>query len=269
MIEEVECCLNTCKERCVAALYRNCRLKGRQLRVRDRCSHGDTLRPELRQCLEHRIVGQHTRFQSRGVDLVKRDIGKQCERLCKLPLKLFGCMLLHLVGLALVDLYAPIGGVLVAPFAAHSHHSGCRISTARQPRGHKLFGQAVRTRAVNVPQAERESLVKHSERMLSHLLHSPLLGQVFVVAEVDVARTAERSHAKTEARRARKRRLEVGARRAGHRWKQRSHENLNLQHAPLCSCEHVFVGWSQHLIKTLYLDRPVEAGCRGEPAVNG
>ena len=31
------------------------------------------------------------------------------------------------------------------------------------------------------------------------------------------------------------------------------------------SCEHVFEGW----VSTSYLDRPAEAGCRGEPAVNG
>eukprot|EP00966_Prymnesium_polylepis_P145004 3348431-Prymnesium_polylepis.2 len=144
------------------------------------------------------------------MNLVHIEPGQEAARLLILRAELLGCVLLHLVRLALSHLNAPGRGVLVAPFRADDHVGHLRM--LRQPRRDKVFAQAVRSGAVEVANSSGVSRVEDLVGVRSHAVNAPLrVRQVVGVTQVDVAGSAERRHPNAEPRRIAQLLWEVGA----------------------------------------------------------
>eukprot|EP00964_Phaeocystis_antarctica_P061279 scaffold36609_cov70-Phaeocystis_antarctica.AAC.4 len=127
-----------------------------------------------------------------------RDARQHALGLLELPRELRDGELLHLVALTLVHLHTPRRRVLVAPLGTHRHGGRC-FRPRREPRGHKLLGEAVRARAVDVPNPGLVRGIQGGVGLLPHGINAAV-GNVRAVPEVDVAWPAECRHAEADAR---------------------------------------------------------------------
>lgn len=156
-----------------------------------------TLTPCGREFGEPRVeflVGEGRAVGGHGVDLVEIEpVAEQRLGLGALPLERGEAVVLDLVRLG-VD--APVGGVGVAPLAADDDIT-C-LGTSGQPGAEELLGAAVGAGGVEVADALGVGGVEQFMGALAQGVDAPVLGQVPVAVEIDVAGPADRGQAEPD-----------------------------------------------------------------------